>query len=545
MSEQDATQRLHEWRQEIFEPALQKSHSPWVRRTTPAGISPDPLYAPEHGIPGQPPYLRGPYPTMYPGRLWTMRQYAGFGTAEATNQRFRYLLEKGQSGLSTAFDLPTQIGFDPGDPMASGEVGRVGVSISSLQDVAQLFHEIPMDRVSTSMTINSTASILLAMYVAVAQKQGVAASQLSGTVQNDILKEYAARGTYRFPPTQSMRLVTDVFSYTAQEMPRFNPISISGYHMREAGCTAVQEVGLTLAHGLAYIEAALQAGLEIDAFASRLSFFFAAHNDLFEEVAKFRAARRLWSRLVEERFQPKSHASMRLRFHTQTGGSTLTASQPDVNIVRVTVQALSAVLGGTQSLHTNSWDEALALPSQNSARLALRTQQVLAYESGVPRVVDPLGGCPFVEDLTDQIEHEARRLIEKIDELGGAVKAIEAGFVQQEIHRSALRAQQEIENQEVAVIGVNAFVDDSNATQPEFSLDETLETTRVQAIQRHKNSRNAAEASDALRRIEDAAVGQENLVPLFVAAVTAGVTLGEICQVLEQTFGSYRPRPVF
>jgi methylmalonyl-CoA mutase N-terminal domain/subunit len=483
---------------------------------------------------------------MYRGRLWTMRQYAGFGTAAETNRRFRYLLEQGQHGLSTAFDLPTQIGFDPDQPMAGGEVGRVGVSIACVDDLDELLTGIPLDQVSTSMTINSTAAILLALYVCVARRRGIPAAKLSGTVQNDILKEYAARGTYRFPPAASMRLVTDVIAYAAAEVPRWNPISISGYHMREAGCTAVEEVAFTLAHGVAYVEAAVAAGLDVDRFASRLSFFFAAHNDLFEEVAKFRAARRLWSRLMEERFRPKRPESKALRFHTQTGGSTLTAQQPEANVVRVTLQALAAVLGGTQSLHTNSWDEALALPSEKSALLALRTQQVIAGESGVTRVIDPLGGSPFIEELTDAIEAKARDLIRQIDGLGGAVKAIEAGFVQQAIHRSALLEQRAIERGEKVVVGVNQFVQKGEPPpKVEFRLDESLEAKRREAIAKFRAGRNATKVKEARQRVGDAAVGRVNLVPLLIEAVDAGVTLGELCSDLETVFGSYRAPVVF
>jgi methylmalonyl-CoA mutase N-terminal domain/subunit len=534
------------WRRDVFEPALRASKAADVPPATASGIEPAPVYAPELGLPGEPPFLRGPYPTMYRGLLWTMRQYAGFGTAAETNRRFRYLLEQGQKGLSTAFDLPTQIGFDPDHAMAAGEVGRVGVSIACVEDLDELLDGIPLDRVSTSMTINATAAILLALYVCSARRRGIAADRLSGTVQNDILKEYAARGTYRFPPVPSMRLVTDVIAWTAAEAPRWNPISISGYHMREAGCTAVQEVAFTLAHGLAYVDAAVKAGLDVDRFAGRLSFFFAAHNDLFEEVAKFRAARRLWARLMDERFHPKLDESKALRFHTQTGGSTLTAQQPDVNVVRVTLQALAAVLGGTQSLHTNGWDEALALPSERSATLALRTQQVIAAESGVARVIDPLGGSPYVEELTDRIEADARALITRIDGLGGAVKALETGFVQHEIHRSALADQRAIESGAKAVVGVNRQV---QAGEPppkiEFRLDETLEAKRRERIAQVRRRRDAGKAKDARKRVADAAAGRENLVPRLIEAVDAGVTLGELCSDLESVFGSYRAPVVF
>jgi methylmalonyl-CoA mutase N-terminal domain/subunit len=519
---------------------------PDERSAAEGGLEPRPLYAPELGRPGEPPFLRGPYPTMYRGRLWTMRQYAGFGSAAETNRRFRYLLDHGQMGLSTAFDLPTQIGFDPDHPMASGEVGRVGVSIACVDDLDELFAGIPLDRVSTSMTINSTAAILLALYVAVARRRGIAAATLSGTVQNDILKEYAARGTYRFPPAASMRLVTDLIGYAAREVPKWNSISISGYHMREAGCTAVQEVAFTLAHGLAYVQAAVAAGLDVDAFASRLSFFFAAHNDLFEEVAKFRAARRLWARLMAERFQPQRKESLALRFHTQTGGSTLTAQQPEVNVARVTIQALAAVLGGTQSLHTNAWDEALALPSEKSARLALRTQQVIAAESGVTRSIDPLGGAPLVEDLTDRIETQARSLIERIDALGGAVKAIERGFTQQEIHRAAAAHQRAIERGERVVVGVNRHqLEDEPPPTIDFRLDEQLEEKRRAQIGSFRARRDATRTKEARARVVDAASGRANVLPPLVEAVDAGATLGELCADLEQVFGSYRAPIVF
>ncbi len=511
-----------------------------------SGIEPQPLYAPELGRPGEPPFLRGPYATMYRGRLWTMRQYAGFGTAAETNRRFRWLLDQGQHGLSTAFDLPTQIGFDPDQAMASGEVGRVGVSIASVDDLDLLLHGIPLDRVSTSMTINSTAAILLGLYVAVARRRGIAPAQLSGTVQNDILKEYAARGTYRFPPAASMRLVTDVIGWTTHHAPRWNPISISGYHMREAGCTAVQEVAFTLAHGIAYVESAVKSGLDVDAFAGRLSFFFAAHNDLFEEVAKFRAARRLWARLMDERFHPKKDESKALRFHTQTGGSTLTAQQPRVNVVRVTLQALAAVFGGTQSLHTNGWDEALSLPSEKSALLALRTQQVIAAESGVTRVIDPLGGCPLIEELTDRIEAAARELLARIDSLGGAVAALEAGFIQQEIHRAAWAEQKAIERGARVVVGVNQHaLADEPPPKVEFRLDGTLEAKRREQVAQFRARRDAAKVAAARARVSDAAASSANLVPPLIDAVDAGATLGELCSDLEAVFGAYRAPVVF
>ena len=506
------------------------------------------VYAPEDwtgdpardlGRPGEFPFTRGPYPNMYTGRVWTMRQYAGFGTAQETNLRFRQLLAAGQMGLSTAFDLPTQMGYDSDHPMAQGEVGRVGVAIDTVEDLAALFQAIPLDQVSTSMTINATAAILLAMYVVVGEERGVARSRLTGTVQNDVLKEYIARGTYIYPAQPSLRLVADIFRFVADEGMSFNPISISGYHMREAGATAVQEVGFTLANALEYVRVAVEAGLAVDSFGPRLSFFFASHNDLFEEAAKFRAARRLWARLVRDRFQA-GDATARMRFHTQTGGVTLQAQQPFNNVVRVAVQALAAVLGGTQSLHTNGYDEALALPSEASATLALRTQQVLAYESGVAEVVDPLAGSYYVESLTDSIEQGARKLIEQVDELGGAARAIERGFFQDAIARSAYDLQKAQEAGDRVVVGVNRFTDDSSPltiAAPDFSALETQQRERLAQV---KAGRNSGAVHGALSGLREIAAGQGALMPAIITAVRARATLGEISDSLRAVWGVYR-----
>jgi methylmalonyl-CoA mutase, N-terminal domain len=492
------------------------------------------------GGPGQFPFTRGPYSSMYTARLWTMRQYAGFGTAEDTNRRFRQLLAAGQMGLSTAFDLPTQMGFDSDHPMAAGEVGRVGVAIDTVDDLAQLFREIPLDQVSTSMTINATAAILLAMYIVVGEEQGVPRAKLTGTVQNDVLKEYIARGTYIYPAHPSLRLVADIFRFVANESMSFNPISISGYHMREAGATAVQEVGFTLSNALEYVRVAVAAGLAVDTFGPRLSFFFASHNDLFEETAKFRAARRLWARLVRERFGA-GDSTARMRFHTQTGGVTLQAQQPLNNVVRVTLQALAAVLGGTQSLHTNGYDEALSLPSAESATLALRTQQVLGYESGVPQVVDPLAGSYYVESLTDQIESGARALIDEVDALGGAARAIERGFFQEAIARSAYELQKAQESGERVVVGVNRFTDDSapvSITAPDFSALEAQQRARLAEVRRN---RDGQAVQVALADVRAAAAGTDQLMPPIITAVRARATLGEISDTLREVWGVYRP----
>jgi len=502
------------------------------------------LYAERLGFPGEFPFTRGVYPSMYRGRLWTMRQYAGFSSARETNRRFRYLLEQGQTGLSVAFDLPTQIGYDPDHPLSEGEVGKVGVSIASLRDLEGLFDGIPLGRVSTSMTINATAAILLAMLESLARRQGVASEGIRGTVQNDILKEYVARGTYRFPIGPSLRLVTDVFAHCADHLPAFYPISVSGYHMREAGCTAVQEVAFTLAHAIAYVEAARRTGLDVDRFAPRLSFFFNVHSDFFEEVAKFRAARRLWARAMRERFRAARPESLMLRFHAQTAGSTLTSQQPRCNVVRVAYQAMAAVLGGAQSLHTNSWDEALSLPSEEAARLALRTQQILAHETGVVRTVDPLGGSPFLESLTDEIEARAAEMLAKVDAMGGAVAAIRAGFIQKEIHRSAYRTQREIESGARTVVGLNVH----RIEEPEpdlFRVDPGVRESRIDAIRELRATRDGAAAEASLARLADAATGTSNLMPRIRECVEAYATVGEICAALEGVFGSHHEVRVF
>jgi methylmalonyl-CoA mutase N-terminal domain/subunit len=480
---------------------------------------------------------------MYRGRLWTMRQYAGYATAEESNARYRYLLQQGQTGLSVAFDLPTQLGYDADDPLASGEVGRVGVSISCLEDMRILFDEIPLDRVSTSMTINAPAAVLLAMYLAVARERGMAWRELRGTVQNDILKEYVARGMYIFPPRPSMRLVTDLFSFCAARVPRWNTISISGYHIREAGATAVQEVAFTLADGIAYVQAALDAGLDVDDFAPRLSFFFNAHNDFLEEVAKFRAARRLWARIMRQRFAARDPKSWRLRFHAQTAGSTLTAQQPDVNVVRVTLQALAAVLGGAQSLHTNSRDEALWLPTEESVRIALRTQQVIAHESGVGHTVDPLGGSYAVERLTDEIETQAQDYIGRIDEMGGALVAVEEGYIQQEIAEAAYQYQRAVDRGDRVVVGVNVYtMDHEEMTDlPRLVVDPHVEEQACQRLAALRASRDEQRVDEQLALIKEAAASPDvPLMPLFVDAVVAGCTLGEICGILRSVWGEYR-----
>jgi methylmalonyl-CoA mutase N-terminal domain/subunit len=493
--------------------------------------------------PGEYPYTRGIHPSGYRSRLWTMRQYAGFGSAAETNKRYRFLLDQGQTGLSVAFDLPTQMGHDPDAPIARGEVGKVGVSIATLDDMQDLFEGIPLDRVSTSMTINATASILLALYVAVARRQGLSPAVLSGTTQNDILKEYIARGTYIFPPGPSMRLVTDVFAYCRAAVPRWNTISISGYHVREAGCTAVQEVAFTLANGVAYVQAAREAGLDVDAFAPQLSFFFNAHNNLIEEVAKFRAARRLWARIMRERFGARDPRSQTLRFHAQTAGSMLTAQQPENNVVRVTVQALAAVLGGCQSLHTNSMDEALSLPTERAVRIALRTQQILAHESGVADIVDPLGGSFAVERLTRDIEAAAEDYIRRIDAQGGAVAAI--GFMQREIQEAAYRWQREVEDKARVVVGVNDFVTDDGPPAARFQVDPGVSEALADRVARVRATRDAGRAVRALDALEAGARGRANLVPLLVDAVEHAVTLGEICERLRAVFGVHQPAVTF
>jgi methylmalonyl-CoA mutase, N-terminal domain len=529
--------------------AVAKSPEQRAEFVTASGRPVDRLYTPDEsviedydrklGLPGRFPFTRGVQPTMYRGRFWTMRQYAGFATAEESNARYRFLLDQGTTGLSVAFDLPTQIGYDSDDALAAGEVGKVGVAIDSLADMEALFDGIPLDRVSTSMTINSTAAILLAMYIAVGEKQGVPASKLSGTIQNDILKEYIARGTYRFPPQPSLRLISDIFAYCTQHVPNWNTISISGYHIREAGSTAAQEIGFTLADAICYIETALKAGLAIDDFAPRLAFFFAAHSDLFEEVAKFRAARRLYARIMKERFGAKNPKSQMLRFHTQTGGVTLTAQQPDNNVVRVTLQALAAVLGGTQSLHTNSKDEALALPTQDSVTVALRTQQVLAHESGVTNTIDPLAGSFFVEQLTDQLEAEAEAIVAEIDRRGGMVAAIETGYVQKEIEQSAYRFGQSIETGDRVIVGVNKF---ASAEPPQMDLFEVPETTaerQVDKLREVRQRRDAVRVAAALDAVAKTAASEHNLMPPILEAVRAYATAGEICTALASVFGEF------
>jgi methylmalonyl-CoA mutase N-terminal domain/subunit len=497
----------------------------------------------ELGAPGQFPFTRGIHPTMYRSRLWTMRQYAGFGLASETNKRYRFLLDQGQTGLSVAFDLPTQMGHDPDAPIAHGEVGKVGVSIAGVDDMADLFEGIPLDRVSTSMTINATAAILLALYVAVAARQGIGAARLAGTVQNDILKEYVARGTYIFPPAPSMRLITDTFAYCKDHVPRWNTISISGYHMREAGCTAVQEVAFTLANAVAYVTAALEAGLTVDEFAPQLSFFFNAHNDLLEEVAKYRAARRLWARIMRDRFHARDPRSLALRFHAQTAGSMLTAQQPENNIVRVAVQALAAVLGGCQSLHTNSMDEALSLPTERAVRIALRTQQVLAYESGVAGVADPLGGAFAVERLTADIEEAAAAYIATIDDLGGSVAAI--GFMQREIQDAAFRYQREVEDKTRVVVGVNEFATEDAPPAELFQVEPAVGGVLAERVARFKAARDGDRARRALDALTGGARGRQNLLPLLVDAVQASVTLGEICAGFREVFGVHQPSVTF
>ena len=498
-------------------------------------------YMSEAGLPGEYPFTRGVQPTMYRGRFWTMRQYAGFASAEESNRRYRFLLDQGQTGLSVAFDLPTQIGYDSDNEMAIGEVGKVGVAIDSLEDMEILFKQIPLEKVSTSMTINSPAAVLLAMYIAVAEKQGVSPDKLRGTIQNDILKEYSSRGTYIFPPKPSMRIITDIFSYCAGHVPMWNTISISGYHIREAGSTAVQEVAFTLANGIAYVQAALDAGLDVDTFGPRLSFFFNAHVDFLEEVAKYRAARRLWAEIMKERFKATNPKSMMIRFHTQTAGCTLTAQQPKNNIVRVAFQALSAVLGGTQSLHTNSMDEALCLPSEEAVQIALRTQQLIAYETGVTDTVDPLGGSYYLEDLTREVYGKAAEYIQKIDELGGAAEAIEKGFIQREIQDSAYTYQREIEKEERIVVGLNRFHVEEEKPTNLLRVDPAVRTAQVERLGRLRSERDGQRVDACLSDLREGAGGDQNLMPLILEAVKAYATLGEICDVLRGVFGEYQP----
>ncbi len=548
----DLKERLRQWDEGKVQKALSKfperkpvfkttSEIEFKRLFTPLDIE-QLDYLNDLGFPGEYPFTRGVQPTMYRGRYWTMRQYAGFGTAEDTNKRYKYLLDHGQTGLSVAFDLPTQIGYDSDHELSYGEVGKTGVAIDTLKDMEILFEGIPLDKVSTSMTINSTAATLLAMYIAVAEKQGVPAEKLQGTIQNDILKEYIARGTYIYPPAPSMRIVTDIFAFCKDKVPQWNTISISGYHMREAGSSAVQEVAFTLADGITYVAAAIQAGLDVDAFASRLSFFFNCHNNFLEEIAKFRAARRLWARIMKERFGAKNPSSMMMRFHTQTAGCTLTAQQPFNNIVRVAYQALAAVLGGTQSLHTNSFDEALALPTEEAVRVALRTQQIVAYETGVADTIDPLAGSYLIESLTSRIEDEAKKYIEKIDELGGVIKAIEQGYIQNEIQNSAYQYQKEVEKAEQVIVGLNKFTIDEKPLENILRVDPEKELYQKQKLSTVKAERDTDKVQAALKKLEQAARGTENLLPPTLEAVRVYATLGEIADVLRGVFGEYRER---
>jgi len=543
-----------EWQETTLTSTLKRFKERQQKFETTSGISLSQVYTPEDltdfdystwlSYPGEYPFTRGIQSTMYRGRFWTMRQYAGFATAEESNRRYRYLLEQGQTGLSIAFDLPTQIGYDSDHPLARGEVGKVGVAIDTLADMEILFSGIPLDKISTSMTINSTAPVLLSMYIALAKKQGISTDKLNGTIQNDVLKEYIARGTHIFPPRQSMRLTTDIFAYCSQNVPNWNTISISGYHIREAGATAAQEIAFTLANGIAYVQAAIDAGLNIDNFAGRLSFFFDSHNNLFEEVAKFRAARRLWAKIMSQRFKAKDARSMMLRFHTQTAGCTLTAQQPYNNIVRVAIQALAAVLGGTQSLHTNSFDEAYAVPSEEAVTIALRTQQLLAYENGIGDVVDPLGGSYLVESLTDALENGAEQYIARIDSFGGAVSAIEQGFQQREIQESSYRQQKNIEQKTTTVVGVNKFVSPYPKI-PLLHLDPSQEQRQIQHLTDIKKSRDKTKVDKALKNLADVAHSSENTMPAFISCVEAYASIGEICNVLREVFGSQKEYLVF
>jgi methylmalonyl-CoA mutase N-terminal domain/subunit len=543
----DLNRQNKEWKAKILEKTLSKFPERKSKFISDSGIQIEGLYLPDEdydyldklGFPGQYPFTRGVQPTAYRGRFWTMRQYAGFATAEESNRRYRYLLDSGTTGLSVAFDLPTQIGYDSDDPMSEGEVGKVGVAIDSLKDMEILFDQIPLEKVSTSMTINSTAGILLSMYIAIAKKQGANLKKISGTIQNDILKEYIARGTYIFPPEPSMRIITDIFKYCQHHLPRWNTISISGYHIREAGSTAVQEIAFTFANAIAYVEAAVNAGLKVDDFAGRLSFFFNSHNNLFEEVAKFRAARRMWAKIMKDRFSAKESRSMMLRFHTQTAGSTLTAQQPDNNVVRTTIQALAAVLGGTQSLHTNAFDEALGLPTEESARIAIRTQQILAYESGCPDTVDPLGGSYFIEKLTDQIEQKASEYLYKIDHLGGAVEAIKCKFFQNEIAQSAYRYQQGVENADEIIVGVNKYELEEEMPPKILRVDEKIVAKQLKRLTQIKARRDNIAVNEALQRLKTGAKGSENLIPFIINCVETYATLGEISHTLRSVFGEY------
>jgi len=536
------------WEDEVLNPQISKYPERQAEFLTSSQIPlprvsvPHPMdYMEELGFPGEYPFTRGVQPTMYRGRLWTMRQYAGYASAEESNQRYRYLLQQGQTGLSVAFDLPTQIGYDADDPMSLGEVGKVGVSISSLRDMELLFREIPLDKVSTSMTINAPAAVLLAMYIAVARRQGVDEKWLRGTIQNDVLKEYVARGTYIFPPTASMRLITDVFHYCEKNVPRWNTISISGYHIREAGSTAVQEVAFTLSDAIAYTQAAIDSGLQVDNFASQLSFFFAAHNNFLEEVAKFRAARRLWAQIMRHRFGAKDPKSWMLRFHTQTGGSTLTAQQPENNVVRVAIQALAAVMGGTQSLHTNSMDEALWLPTEKSVRVALRTQQIIGHESGVADTIDPLAGSYVIEYLTDEICDRAMEYIRRIDDMGGALAAIENGFMQGEIQEAAYHFQRSIEKKDQVVVGVNAFQVDEKIELEGLQVNHAIEENQRASLAELRSNRDDQKAGELLGHLDAAARSRDNLMPLLISCAENDLTLGEICGVLRKVWGEYQP----
>lgn len=536
------------WEKNILQEKLYKFPERKLQFLTSSGIEVERLYYPRDefdylnkvGFPGQYPFTRGVQPSVYRSRLWTMRQYAGFGTAEESNERYRYLLESGGTGLSVAFDLPTQIGYDSDNPLVEGEVGKVGVAIDSLQDMEILFNKIPLEKVSTSMTINATACILLAMYIAIAKKQGASLQKLSGTIQNDILKEYIARGTYIYPPEPSMRIVTDIFKYCQDNMPRWNSISVSGYHIREAGSTAVQEIAFTFANAIAYVQAAIDAGLNIDEFADRISFFFNSHNNLLEEVSKFRAARRIWAKIMKERFGARNPQSMMMRFHTQTAGSTLTAQQPDINIVRTTIQALAAVLGGTQSLHTNSRDEALSLPTEESARIAIRTQQILACESGCADVVDPLAGSYYVESLTDKMEEQVFQYIDRIETMGGAIEAVKRKYFQNQIAKSAYQYQQKVEKHEEIIVGVNDFMIDSELPQEILKVDERTVVKQIQRVQKLRKDRDNRKVQDSLARLKQAAEGQVNLMPHIIDSVESYATIGEISDVLRMVFGEYK-----
>ncbi|MGC4123188.1 MAG: methylmalonyl-CoA mutase family protein [Myxococcales bacterium] len=545
----DRDDDLSRWQEQTYQPAIERTPERQTEFSTPSGVRLEPVYGPSSlapkvqqrvGVPGEPPFTRGVHPSMYRSRLWTMRQYAGFGTAEESNRRYRTLLEGGQTGLSVAFDLPTQMGLDADHPRARGEVGRVGVSIGSIDDMHVLLEGIPLGRVSTSMTINATAPILLCLYAAVGRAQGVPLADLSGTVQNDLLKEYMARGTYIYPPGPSLRLTTDLIAFAVRNMPRFNPISISGYHLREAGATAVQEVAFTLADGVAYVEAARRAGLEVDEFAPRLSFFFNVHSSFLEEIAKFRAARRMWARLMKERFGARDPRSLMLRFHAQTAGSALTAQQPDNNVVRVALQALAAVLGGCQSLHTNSRDEALSLPSQEAALLALRTQQIVACESGVADTVDPLGGAWALEKLTDELEARAQAYLEKIDGMGGMVQAVAKGYPQREIQQAAYDWQKQVEGGQRKVVGVNAWQTDEPPPPGLLRVDPAIEERQARSLQALRARRQSRAARDGLAAVGRAARGKENVLPAILEAVEARCTLGEISDVLREVFGEHR-----